>query len=71
MTHFKSPTRSEVVHLYHIQQQGYHGIVLSDETAIGIDPFNVVQTIKQTIEWIYSWFIINLLRAASIIPTLI
>ena len=44
LTHFKSPTRSEVVHLYHTINQGYQGIVLSDETAIGIDPFNAVKT---------------------------
>ncbi len=43
LTHHPQPTRSEVVHLYHIQKQGIRGIVLSDETAIGQNP---VQTMK-------------------------
>ncbi|MEQ8958201.1 MAG: pyruvate kinase [Coleofasciculus sp. C2-GNP5-27] len=41
MTHFPQPTRSEVVHLYDIQQAGFDGIVLSDETAIGQYPAQV------------------------------
>ena len=35
MTHFSEPTRSEVVHLYDTEKNGFNGIVLSDETAIG------------------------------------
>lgn len=35
MTHNPLPTRSEVCHLYDILAAGYHGIVLSDETAVG------------------------------------
>ena len=35
MTHFQEPTRSEVVHLYNAEKNGFKGIVLSDETAIG------------------------------------
>ncbi|MEQ9666896.1 pyruvate kinase [Coleofasciculus sp. G2-EDA-02] len=41
MTHFPQPTRTEVVHLYDIQQAGFDGIVLSDETAIGRYPAKV------------------------------
>jgi len=43
MTHFPQPTRSEVVHLYDIQQAGFDGIVLSDETAIGQEPVQVAE----------------------------
>jgi pyruvate kinase len=43
MTHFPKPTRSEVVHLYDIQQAGFDGIVLSDETAIGQHPEKVAE----------------------------
>ena len=35
MTHFSEPTRSEIVHLYDTEKNGFKGIVLSDETAIG------------------------------------
>jgi pyruvate kinase len=35
MTFYPHPTRSEVSHLYEILNDGYRGIVLSDETAIG------------------------------------
>ena len=38
LTTHPQPTRSEVVHFYHLQQQGVNGIVLSDETAIGQNP---------------------------------
>jgi len=43
MTHFPTPTRSEVVHLYDIQKIGFDGLVLSDETAIGQYPQKVVE----------------------------
>ncbi len=38
MTTNSEPTRSEIVHLYDALIQGYAGLVLSDETAIGRDP---------------------------------
>lgn len=42
MTYFPQPTRSEVVHLYDSIKNGFDGIVLSDETAIGKDPLAVM-----------------------------
>lgn len=42
MTYFSHPTRSEVVHLYDSIKNGFDGIVLSDETAIGKDPLAVM-----------------------------
>lgn len=38
MTQHPGTTRSEMCHLYDLLQIGYHGIVLSDETAIGKFP---------------------------------
>jgi pyruvate kinase len=38
MTEHSTPTRSEVCGVYAALMQGYHGLVLSDETAIGCDP---------------------------------
>ncbi len=38
MTSHPTPTRSEVCYIYEALQQGYHGVVLSDETAIGRYP---------------------------------
>ncbi|MEW5957264.1 MAG: pyruvate kinase [Chloroflexota bacterium] len=38
LTEHPAPTRSEVCHLYDLLKQGYRGVVLSDETAIGRDP---------------------------------
>ena len=35
MTNYPEPTRSEIVHLYDTEKNGFKGIVLSDETAIG------------------------------------
>jgi len=37
-THYPQPTRSEVCHLYDMLRNGYQGIVLSDETAVGRYP---------------------------------
>jgi pyruvate kinase len=45
MTRFGEPTRSEVVHLYDVEQSGWQGIVLSDETAVGKDPVAVAELI--------------------------
>jgi len=44
LTGHPEPTRSEVCHLYDLIQRGYAGIVLSDETAIGVDPVRAVKT---------------------------
>lgn len=38
MVEHPTPTRSEVCHLYEALRHGYHGVVLSDETAIGQYP---------------------------------
>jgi pyruvate kinase len=38
LTAHRDPTRSEVCHLYDLVARGYAGLVLSDETAVGIDP---------------------------------
>jgi len=38
MTEHPTPTRSEVCAVYDALMKGYHGVVLSDETAIGRDP---------------------------------
>jgi pyruvate kinase len=43
MTNFKMPTRSEIVHLYDSEKNGFAGIVLSDETAVGEFPLSVVE----------------------------
>ncbi len=44
LTHHRCPTRSEVCHLFDLLQRGYAGVVLSDESAIGIDPVGAVGT---------------------------
>jgi len=38
LTRHANPTRSEVCHLHDLLKRGYVGVVLSDETAIGVDP---------------------------------
>jgi pyruvate kinase len=38
LTRHRDPTRSEVCHLHDLVARGFAGIVLSDETAIGLDP---------------------------------
>jgi pyruvate kinase len=43
LTYHAEPTRSEVCHLYDVLARGFDGIVLSDETAIGVDPENAVR----------------------------
>jgi pyruvate kinase len=43
LTYHSEPTRSEVCHLYDVLARGFDGIVLSDETAIGVDPENAVR----------------------------
>ena len=46
MTNFPTPTRSEVVHLYDTEKNGFVGIVLSDETAIGKNPVAVAHFLE-------------------------
>lgn len=48
------PTRSEVCHLYDLLQRGYAGIVLSDETAVGVDPVQAVKTARQLLDALVS-----------------
>lgn len=43
LTQNELPTRSEIAHLYDIEQKGFKGIVLSDETAIGTNPLKVAE----------------------------
>ena len=43
LTRHAAPTRSEVCHLHDLVARGYAGIVLSDETAIGVDPVHAVE----------------------------
>jgi pyruvate kinase len=43
LTAHREPTRSEVCHLHDLVARGYAGVVLSDETAIGLDPVNAVE----------------------------
>ena len=43
LTDHGEPTRSEVCHLYDLLARDYAGIVLSDETAIGIHPARAVR----------------------------
>ncbi|MBN2012901.1 hypothetical protein JW960_26460 [candidate division KSB1 bacterium] len=43
MVRNSQPSRSEVAHLGYLIENGFHGAVLSDETAIGDDPVKAVQ----------------------------
>jgi pyruvate kinase len=43
LTAHAEPTRSEVCHLHDLVARGYAGIVLSDETAIGVHPVRAVE----------------------------
>ncbi len=46
MTYFPQPTKSEVVHLYHLKKAGFDGMVISDETAIGQYPEKVAEFLQ-------------------------
>ncbi len=46
LTSHPAPTRSEVCHLFDLKERGYAGFVLSDETAIGVDPIGAVCTMR-------------------------
>ena len=50
LTEHRTPTRSEVCHLYDLLGRGYAGIVLSDETAIGCDPQNALCVAHELID---------------------
>lgn len=43
LTRHAEPTRSEVCHFHDLVARGYAGIVLSDETAIGVHPVHAVE----------------------------
>jgi pyruvate kinase len=43
LTAHSEPTRSEVCHIHDVLLRGFDGVVLSDETAIGVDPENAVR----------------------------
>ncbi len=47
LTAHREPTRSEVCHLFDLWRRGYQGFVLSDETAIGLDPVGAVRAIAE------------------------
>jgi pyruvate kinase len=47
LTQHDQPTRSEVCHLVGLISHGYAGVVLSDETAIGIAPLNATRWAAQ------------------------
>ncbi len=46
LTSHPAPTRSEVCHLFDLVERGYAGFVLSDETAIGVDPVGAVRILR-------------------------
>lgn len=46
------PSRSEIAHLGYLIENGFSGIVLSDETAIGKYPIEVVEFCKKYLEYI-------------------
>jgi len=46
MTKFKIPTRTEITALYQVEQEGYKGFVLSDETAVGDNIESVIEFLE-------------------------
>jgi pyruvate kinase len=50
LTTHAAPTRSEVCHLFDLVTRGYSGFVLSDETAIGVDPIGAVRVLRSLLE---------------------
>jgi len=44
------PTRSEVCHLFDLLRRGYAGIVLSDETAVGVAPVESTWTARRLLD---------------------
>lgn len=49
LTTHAAPTRSEICHLFDLVGKGYSGFVLSDETAIGVDPVGAVHTLRSLV----------------------
>lgn len=47
MTHFPQPTRTEVVALHQAERDGFTGLVLSDETAVGRNPLAVARLLRE------------------------
>jgi pyruvate kinase len=47
MTRHATPTRSEICHLFDLVSRGYAGFVLSDETAVGVDPVCAVRVLRE------------------------
>ncbi len=47
MTHFPQPTRAEVVGLFQAEREGFAGVVLSDETAVGRHPLEVARLLAE------------------------
>ncbi len=45
------PSRSEVAHLGYLIENGFSGVVLSDETAIGKYPIEAVEFCKNYLEY--------------------
>jgi pyruvate kinase len=50
LTFHTAPTRSEVCHLFDLAKRRYAGFVLSDETAVGMDPVCAVRTLHSLLE---------------------
>ena len=51
-THHAAPTRSEIAHLGFLVDLGFSGVVLSDETAIGEYPIEVVKFCHDLFEYL-------------------
>ncbi len=47
MTTHPTPTRAEICGIYDALKAGYRGVVLSDETAIGVNPVRAVQAARE------------------------
>lgn len=52
MVRQNSPSRSEIAHLGYLLENGFSGIVLSDETAIGKYPIEAVEFCKNYLEYV-------------------
>jgi pyruvate kinase len=50
LTSHSEPTRSEVCHLFDLVGSGYARFVLSDETAVGINPVGAVSTLRSLLD---------------------
>jgi pyruvate kinase len=50
LTAHREPTRSEICHIYDLIARGYVGVVLSDETAVGVDPANAVRAARALLD---------------------